>query len=148
VSLPGPVYLDASALLKLYLPEEGSAELDRALRGRTDLLVADLAVTEIASALSRRAREGSFPSGRARKVHDELLRGLQVGPYERVELAGEVHRAAERLLFGRLDLALRAADALHLALATASRAESLATFDTRLHLAARAQGLVTHPASL
>src|ERR1041385_1227788 len=32
-----PLYLDASALAKLYTPEPGSAALERSLRGRRDL---------------------------------------------------------------------------------------------------------------
>jgi predicted nucleic acid-binding protein len=48
---PGPVYLDTSALLKLYFPEPLSEELQAALGGRTDLFVSDLVLTEAASAL-------------------------------------------------------------------------------------------------
>ena len=40
---------------------------------------------------------------------------------------------------------LRAADALHLALALSARAASMATFDTRLAAAARAVGLTVYP---
>ena len=56
----GPLYCDASALAKLVLPETGSDELDAAVAGRDDLLVSDLAVTEVASALGRRVREASW----------------------------------------------------------------------------------------
>ena len=52
----GPIYCDTSALLKLYFPEPRSADLTRVVEGRDDLLVSDLAVTEIVSALSRRVR--------------------------------------------------------------------------------------------
>lgn len=56
----GPLYLDASALVKIYMPEPGSDELDAALQGRDDLVISDLAVTEVISALTRRRREGGF----------------------------------------------------------------------------------------
>ena len=57
--VPGPVYLDASVLATLYFPEAGSDALDRALRGRRDLTVADLAVTELLAAFAgRRLAEG------------------------------------------------------------------------------------------
>ena len=52
-----PVYLDASALVKLFVPEEESDALNQALAGLTDVIVSDLALTEMASALSRRTRE-------------------------------------------------------------------------------------------
>ena len=51
-----PVYLDASAMVKLLVPEEGSDELNEALVGLTDVIVSDLALTEVASALGRRMR--------------------------------------------------------------------------------------------
>jgi predicted nucleic acid-binding protein len=58
----------------------------------------------------------------------------------------DVHRRAEHLLLALEGTSLRAADALHLALATSGRAASLATFDTRLAAAARARGLAVYPA--
>ena len=48
----GGLYLDASALAKLYVTEPGSDVLDDALRGRGDLMVSDLAVTEVVSAFA------------------------------------------------------------------------------------------------
>ena len=52
-----PVYLDASALVKLFVPEPESDDLNQALAGLTDVIVSDLALTEMASALGRRTRE-------------------------------------------------------------------------------------------
>ena len=37
-----PVYLDASTLVKLLVPEEDSEELNRALAGLTDVIVSTL----------------------------------------------------------------------------------------------------------
>jgi predicted nucleic acid-binding protein len=58
----------------------------------------------------------------------------------------EVHRRAEQLLLNLVETPLRAADALHLALAISARAASVASFDARLGAAARAIGLATYPA--
>ena len=66
--------------------------------------------------------------------------------YQRVELTRDVHRRAEHFLLSLTETPLRAADALHLALATSARAASLASFDARLSAAARAVGLATYPA--
>ncbi len=68
------------------------------------------------------------------------------GAYRRIELTREVHRRAKHLMLSLHGTSLRAADALHLALATSGRAASLATFDARLAAAARAVGLAVHPA--
>jgi predicted nucleic acid-binding protein len=146
--LEGPLYCDASALLKLYFPEPGSEELNRLLEGREDLLASDLAVTEIVSALARRARQDALGWAEASRVQRALLTGLEGGACQRVELTRDVHRVAERLLLVRAGPPLRAADALHLALAVSGRAACVATFDVRLSAAARAVGLTTYPAAL
>ena len=116
------------------------------VQGRHDLLVADLAVTEIASALSRRLRDGTLTRAMARRVHHAILGGLDSGVYRRVELTRDVHRRAEQLLLQLTDAPLRAGDALHLALATSAGAASMASFDARLRVAARLAGLAAHPA--
>jgi predicted nucleic acid-binding protein len=102
-------------------------------------------VTEIVSALARRAREGALGWAEASRVQRAVLGALDGGACQRVELTRNVHREAERLLLGRSDVPLRAADALHLALAIAARAASVATFDVRLAAAARTVGLTTYP---
>ena len=128
------------------MPEPGSDEFNRAVEGRLDLLVSDLAVTEIVSALARRQREGALTREVARRAQDAIVGGLDGGVYRRVELSRDVHRRAEHFLLSLTEVPLRAADALHLALATSARAASLASFDVRLGAAARAVGLVTYPA--
>jgi predicted nucleic acid-binding protein len=143
--VPAPLYCDTSALLKLYLPEPGSSKINRLAEGRTDLVISDLAVTEAASALARRMREGALTSAMARRVLRAIVEALDGGVYRRVDLAPDVYRRAEHLLLS-LGTPLRALDALHLALAISVRAASLASFDVRLAAAARAAGLVTYPA--
>lgn len=136
-----PVYLDTSALAKLYLSEAESDELESALLGRRDVLVSDLAATELTSALSRRVRDGDLSAPHARRVYGRLVRDLSRGEYHRAELGPDVHREAERLLFtlGR-EVPLRALDALHLALAAHAGSAVFVTFDRRQLVAARALG--------
>ena len=145
-ALPGPLYCDTSALVKLYVPEPGSDDFNRAVEGRDDLLVSDLAVTEIVSALSRRLRQGELTREAARRVQRAIVGRLEDETYRRVELTREVHRRAEHFLLSFTGPPLRAADALHLALAESARAGSMASFDTRLSSAARALGLALYPA--
>jgi predicted nucleic acid-binding protein len=106
--------------------------------------VSDLAVTEIVSALARRVRQGDIAGEVARRVQRAIVERLDEGVYHRVELTRDVHRRAEHLLLGLTGTPLRAADALHLALATSARAASLASFDSRLIAAGRAVGLAVH----
>jgi predicted nucleic acid-binding protein len=126
--------------------ESESAEFTRVIRERADLLVSDLAVTEIASALSRHRRHGVITGDQALAVQREVIETLAGAPYEHVELTGEVHRRAEHLLLTLTNTPLRARDALHLALALSGRAASMAVFDARLAAAARAAGLAVYPA--
>lgn len=144
--LPGPLYCDTSALLKLYLPEPGSDEFNRTVEERDDILVSDLAVTEVVSALARRLRQGAVTQEVARRVRQAIVRGLDDGVYRRVEVTQDGHRRAEHLLLSLTEAQLRAADALHLALAMSARAASMASFDLRLRAAARAAGLAAYPA--
>ena len=133
-------------MLKLYLPEPGSEEFNEVLEGRDDVLVSDLAVTEIVSAVARCLQQGSLTLETARRLQHAILGRLDEGVYHRVELTRDVHRRAEQFLLTLRPISLRAADALHLALATSARAASLATFDARLADAARAGGLAVYPA--
>ena len=134
-----PVYIDTSALAKLYVAEPESQVLEQTLVGRRDLLVSDLAVTELVSVLMRRAREGSVDLESATLIHHTLVQGFAVKVLHRVAVDGLAHREAERLQFGDR-IPLRAADAMHLALATRSGARSFVTFDRRLASAARVHG--------
>jgi len=107
--------------------------------------VSDLAVTEIVSAVARRLHQRSLTRETARRLQHAILGRLDEGGYHRVELTRDVHRRAEHYLLSPRATPLRAADALHLALATSARAASLATFDARLAAAARAAGLAVYP---
>jgi len=142
--LRGPLYLDASALVKLFVPEPESDQLNRALAGRRDLIVSDLAITEIASAAARRMREGELTARDARRLHREILADLRRGHLLGARSTPAVHREAERYLL-QLRLRLRAADALHLSLAAAEEAQTVITFDDRLRAAAGEIGLAVAP---
>jgi len=138
-----PVYVDASALVKLFVPEGESDALNQALAGLGDVIVSDLALTEMASALGRRARERLLSRDEARRLYREAAKLLTSS--RRAELTPPIHRAAERLLLS-LATPLRSLDALHLATALDARASTLVSFDPRLRDAAASQGLFVAPA--
>lgn len=131
--------------MKLYLPEPGGDEFNEVIEGRQDVLVSDLAVTELVSAAARRLHQKSFTRETARRLQHAILTLLDEGVYLRVELTRDVHRRAEHFLLSLQAAPLRAADALHLALAASGRAASFATFDTKLAAAARASGFSVYP---
>jgi uncharacterized protein len=136
-----PVYLDTSALVKLYLPESGSDEMEDALLGRRDVIVSDLAITELTSAVTRRVREADLTAGHARRIYQRVLSDVGAGEFRRAEITSNSHREAERLLMGiGRRVPLRAADALHLGMAGLLGVRVLVTFDQRMVSAAEALG--------
>jgi predicted nucleic acid-binding protein len=136
------IYLDASALAKLYIPEPESESLEACLRGRRDLLISELTITEVISALARRRREGELSATQLFLVRDAVL-AAGAGSFRRLDMSPAVHREAEQLLLGIASVALRALDALHIALALSGSAKRIATFDARLRAAALHVGLKT-----
>ena len=137
-----PIYLDASALVKLVVPEPESDDMNQALVGLTDVIVSDLALTEMASALGRRAREQLLARDEAQRLYREASKLLTSSRH--AELTPPIHRRAERLMLS-LSIPLRALDALHLATALDAQAATLVSFDPRLRDAAVSQGLFVAP---
>lgn len=135
------VYIDSSALAKLYVPEPESDALDAFLRGRRNLLISEVVLSEVLSAIARRWREGELSAAQARAVRAALLADADSGALERLQLAPAVHREAERILFSMGSRPLRTLDALHLALALTAEATHVITFDARMKTAATECGL-------
>jgi predicted nucleic acid-binding protein len=129
--------------VKLFVPEPESQALNLALIGAEDVIVSDLALTEMAAALGRQVREGRLPLAEARRLHREAEKLAAV--CHRVELTPPTHRRAERLLIATRDIPLRTLDALHVATVLAADAVTVVTYDPRLRAAAAAQGLLVVP---
>jgi len=125
--------------------EPGSEDFNALIEGREDILISDLAISELVSALTRRRRQGTIAPDLVSRVYRAILMRLVDAPHQRLELTADVHRRAEQLMLAVIDIPLRAADALHVALAMSAGARSLASFDSRLIAAARAIGLATYP---
>jgi len=133
-------YFDASALVKRYVREAGSSTVRRLLASGTPA-TSRLSEVEVASAVARRAREGSFaPSHRDRMLAalDRDLPALAV-----VEMIPDITAEARALI---LRHPLRAGDAIQLASCLYLQRElrepvPFVAFDERLLRAARAEGL-------
>src|SRR5262245_33638942 len=88
---PGRIYVDSSALAKVYLPEPESDRLDEFLRGRVGLVISELAVTEVISAVARRRRERSISAKQAIEVRDAVLSDARSGSFHLLDLNPAVH---------------------------------------------------------
>lgn len=133
-------YFDASALVKRYLREQGSAEVQRLLSSEPPA-TSRLSQVEVASALIRRAREGAFPVS----DRDRALAALEndLSKILVVELTPQVAEQARALL---LRHELRAGDAIQLASGLFLQEQlgervPFIAFDGRLIAAARREGL-------
>ena len=135
------IYLDSSALAKLYVPEMESERLDHFLWGRRDLAISELSVTEIISAVARRRREGALTVKQANRIRDAVLSDAGSGSFRRLDLTPGIHREAERMLLSTESVPLRTLDALHIALAVSGNATHVITFDVRMAEAAVLHGL-------
>jgi predicted nucleic acid-binding protein len=132
-------YLDASVMLPILIKGPASAAVDAFMSTvQQELWVGDFAAAEVASALSRLVRTGRLQAtdGAARLSDFDVWRTAMTKPAEihavDVRLAGAYVR--------RFDLALRAPDALHVAIARRLDIP-LVTLDRRLATAARELGV-------
>jgi uncharacterized protein len=138
-----PIYLDSSALVKVFVKEPSSGMFNLALSAAAEVTLGDLTLTELASTLGRLTREGRLTVAASHAIY---LKAEQLGTsYRRVELTPPIHRRAERLLLTSTKIPLRAADALHIATALDANAATMVSFDERLREAAKSQGLFIAP---
>jgi predicted nucleic acid-binding protein len=113
------LYLDASALLPLFIDEPKTQRAHELLRGNI-LVISDFAVAEFASGVARRARLGEINDSGASAAVDAWT----VNAAKRENLtAGDVGFAIS--LIRRLDLGLRAPDAINIAIARRCEAQLL-----------------------
>lgn len=130
------LYLDASALVKRYVDEDGSDAVLDAMSSEDTWSMCRIGFVETMRAVAR----GGEPEDVERAKRDWMI-GCDV-----VELdQGLAEHAAQLALAS----GLRALDALHLSAALSLSVDlTFATWDGRLHRAARERGLRTLPAEL
>lgn len=132
-------YLDTSVLVALFTNDAHNARADNVLRAHSpSVVVSDYAAAEFASAISRRARVKDITTVEARaafSAFDEWL--LQTTVPINTTTANVVSATS---LMRRLDLALRTADAINIAIALRVDADLL-TFDEQMAACARTLGM-------
>ena len=140
------VYLDASALVKRYVAERGSAQVESLIAGARAIGTAVVSRAEVAAALAKAARVGLITREGATKAlgafnadWEHLIR-LQLG-----------EPLAARAAALAWEHGLRGYDAVHLATAlvwreTLGETVTVATYDRELWRGAQASGLSPWPA--
>lgn len=135
------LYLDASVLVALFVEEPSTAQAQARLVGET-LLISDFAAAEFSAAIARRVRIGDMPASQAPITFQAFDSWVARATSRVVQDVSDTPNAD--ILVRRLDLGLRAPDALHIAIARRLGA-TLFTFDLRMAHAARTLGLSILP---
>ena len=139
------LYLDTSALVKLYVEENGSALVRRWVNDAHTVATSILAYAEARAAFARRRRERKISPA----AYGVILRDFEPdwGHYVVLEATEPLIRSAGKLAEIH---ALRAYDAIHLASARILKDKvaepvSFASWDARLTVAALKEGLEVAP---
>jgi predicted nucleic acid-binding protein len=133
------VYLDASVLVSFFLNDAFTTRADSFFRANSGpLLVSDFAATEFSSVVAREVRTGTISDTDARSAFADFD-AWTARTADRAETQPSDILAADAYV-RRLDLVLRAPDAINIAIAQRC-GSALATFDRRMAAGARALGL-------
>lgn len=132
-------YLDTSFVVGLLMPETVSERAERFIRSHPETyLVSNFAAAEFASAVSRRVRMRDIPTDEGRMILATFDNWMATVGTETEITAADI--AMSTGFLRRLDLPLRAPDAVHIAAARRIGA-TLVSFDRRMVGNAAALGL-------
>lgn len=142
------IYLDTSALLKQYIQEDWSEEVEKLLGIVDGSGTSIITYPEMASAIARSARMGLFPSDEAQAAWKDFLADWEF--LTRLKVSSQVTEWAAKLAW---EYGLRGYDAMHFASArlwqeTLDAPITLATFDRDLWLAGQQTGMSVWPEGL
>ncbi len=136
-------YFDTSFLIPFFLDEQASTRIDRFMRRKREgeLAISLWTRVEFSSAIARQMRVGRLTEQDARRIDSE---------FDEVTAASFVTLAPttadfelSRQFLRRYETALRAGDALHLAIAANNQARAIYSLDQGLLKAGRLLGLPT-----
>ena len=134
-------YFDTSFLAPLILQEPTSARIERFIVGlqSDELAISHWTRVEFSSLLAREVRMGGLKSQTAEEADAQFETIVKESFAVVLPNAGDFELAKKYL--GTYEAGLRAGDALHLAIASARRAEVIYSLDKRLVKAGKALGL-------
>jgi predicted nucleic acid-binding protein len=153
-----PLFLDACALAKRYLPEQVSSKRMREMTSRFDrwggFVVSSFIELEVISALAKYAREHPNYSAHLLKQHagivDHFRRELSRAAFTIIRLDEDLLEEATDFLRAHPEYTIHAGDAVHLITAMSARAKLASgqvlvfvTADSGLEHAAKAEGFPT-----
>jgi len=133
------LYLDASVLVALFTRDIFTERSDSFMRRQApDMLISDFAAAEFASAVGLRLRRRDLTADEARSAFSSFDEWSARAPRCAGTQSSDV--ADAQAFLRRLDLPLRAPDAINIAIALRENA-SLMTFDAKMAVSAQALGV-------
>jgi hypothetical protein len=135
------VYVDTSALVKWYVNEVRSEEVEAYLAQAAPAYISLLTKTEMRSLLARRGREGHLDADTQARVVATFEGDIAMGHLVLVPHTVESFLIAESIVGAQPAVPLRALDALHLGVARANGIGTIATADRVMAQAAGILGL-------
>ena len=137
------VYLDTSALIKLYVAEAFSNEVERLVAAADGLVISRLSMLEWHCAMARRLRTGQITQDYLNIARTEFTRHLADGYFRIVSFDDTLLIDALRVLDSVNPVPLRTLDAIHLTAARNAGVARLATADRVMADAANTLNLAT-----
>lgn len=140
------LYLDTSALVKLYVEEPESDIVRKLVSEAEEIVISEISIVEAMAAFARARREGRFRNADLLALPSSFYADL--GKYNVLPFSGQWLTLLAGLLTERHSL--RALDAIHLASALSFRGSEskeivFSTWDKRLRDAAEAEGFRVVP---
>ncbi|HEX7971352.1 MAG TPA: type II toxin-antitoxin system VapC family toxin [Thiobacillus sp.] len=123
------VYLDTSALIKLYVAEAFSTEVERLVAEVDGLVISRLSMLEWHCAMSRRLRVGQISEDYLNLARTEFTRHLSEAYFRIVPFDDTLLIDALRVLDSVKPIPLRTLDAVHLTAARNAGVTRIATAD-------------------
>ncbi len=126
------VFLDTSALLKLYREEEGSAQVEREVNNANVIYLSTLAELEFRSSVWKHCRTKEISEGQVAIAVEAFVKDYS--EYTFIEMSDEIISSAEKLLMKYGNDGLRTLDSIQLASALTLRDENclFLTYDKKL----------------
>lgn len=137
------VYLDTSALIKLYVAEAFSTEVEQLVAEVDGLVISRLSMLEWHCAMSRRIRTGQISEDYFNLARTEFTRHLAENYFRIVPFDDTLLIDALRVLDGAQPIPLRTLDAIHLTAARNAGVARIATADRVMADAANKFNLAT-----
>lgn len=134
-------YLDTSVLIKLFVDEKKSTEVENFAAKIDRLIISRLSTLEWHCAMERRFRAGTFSASYLRLAKQEFTRQIAEGYFQILAVSDAQFSEAIGLLKAAKPTPLRALDALHLSAALMTDAKRIATADKVMIDAAKRLGL-------